>query len=77
VRGRVMGIYLLVFIGSGSLGGPLLGAVDQYYGPRVGMLLAGVVPGLAMIAVALRLRRVGGLRLRLQTHNPLIAVVDR
>jgi MFS family permease len=55
VRGRVMGVYLLVFIGSGALGGPLLGAIDQHLGPRYGMLLAGLVPGLATATMALGL----------------------
>jgi MFS family permease len=55
VRGRVMGVYLLVFIGSGALGGPLLGVIDQHLGPRYGMLLAGLVPGLATATIALGL----------------------
>jgi len=75
VRGRVMGVYLLVFIGSGALGGPLLGAVDQHLGPRTGMLLAGLVPGLATLLVALGLSRAGGLRVRVQARR--IAVVPR
>ncbi|HTZ44609.1 MAG TPA: MFS transporter [Jatrophihabitans sp.] len=77
VRGRVMGLYLLVFIGSGSVGGPLLGAIDQHLGPRVGMLLAGLVPGVAMLLVAFGLSRSGRLRLRLQRVTPLIAVIPR
>ena len=32
IRGRVMGVYLLVFIGSGAVGGPLLGYIDQRLG---------------------------------------------
>jgi hypothetical protein len=50
-----MGVYLLVFIGSGALGGPLLGVIDQHLGPRYGMLLAGLVPGLATATIALGL----------------------
>jgi MFS family permease len=57
IRGRVMGLYLLVFIGSGALGGPLLGGVDQHLGPHVGMLLAGVVPAIATLLVTLTLAR--------------------
>ena len=77
LRGRVMGLYLLVFIGSGAVGGPLLGAVDEHLGPRAGMLLAGLLPGLVMLLVALRLRRAGRLRVRVQAGTPLIAVVSR
>jgi hypothetical protein len=34
LRGRVVGLYLLVFIGSGAIGGPIVGTIDQHYGPR-------------------------------------------
>jgi MFS family permease len=77
LRGRVMGLYLLVFIGSGAVGGPLLGAIDEHLGPRAGMLLAGLLPGIVMLLVALRLRRAGRLRVRVQAGAPLIAVVSR
>jgi len=77
LRGRVMGLYLLVFIGSGAIGGPVLGAIDQHFGPRTGMLLAGLVPGLVLLGVAGRLAHDGGLRLRLQSSTPPVAVVPR
>jgi MFS family permease len=55
IRGRVMGVYLLVFIGGAALGGPLLGLVDQHLGPRTGMLLAGAVPAIATALIAAKL----------------------
>ena len=55
IRGRVMGIYLLVFIGGAAVGGPLLGFVDEHAGPRAGMLLAGAVPAVAITLIAARL----------------------
>ncbi len=55
IRGRVMGVYLLVFIGSGALGGPLLGWFDEALGPRTGMLLSGAIPAVATVLVALKL----------------------
>jgi MFS family permease len=55
IRGRVMGIYLLVFIGGAAIGGPLLGLVDQHIGPRAGMLLAGAVPAVATALIAAKL----------------------
>jgi MFS family permease len=51
IRGRVMGVYLLVFIGSGAVGGPLLGYLDQHLGPRAGMLLAGLAPAIVLACV--------------------------
>ena len=57
IRGRVMGIYLLVFIGGAAAGGPLLGLVDEHAGPRAGMLLAGAVPAVATALIAAKLTR--------------------
>jgi MFS family permease len=83
IRGRVMGVYLLVFIGSGSIGGPIIGAIDQHLGPRIGMLLAGVIPAIAIVAVAVKLAHDGRLRLTVRPlHGAenslrLLAVVPR
>ena len=69
IRGRVMGVYLLVFIGSGAIGGPLLGYIDQHLGPRAGMLLAGLAPAIVLALVCQRLAHETGLRLRWQPHT--------
>lgn len=57
IRGRVMGVYLLVFIGSAAIGGPLLGTADQHLGPRIGMFVAGAVPAIATVFVGARVAR--------------------
>lgn len=53
MRGRVMGIYMLVMVGCGAIGGPLLGYADESLSPRIGLLLSGVVPGTALTCVAI------------------------
>jgi len=58
IRGRVMGMYLLVFIGSAAIGGPLLGAADEHLGPRIGMLLSGAVPAIATVLVGAKVARI-------------------
>lgn len=63
LRGRVAGIYNLVFIGGGAVGGPLVGWIDENYGGRIGLLLAGLLPAAATIVVAATLARSGRLRL--------------
>ncbi|HEU4946179.1 MAG TPA: MFS transporter [Kribbella sp.] len=63
LRGRVAGIYNLVFIGGGAIGGPLVGWIDEHYGARTGLLLAGLIPATATVAIAIRLARSGRLRL--------------
>ena len=41
MRGRVMALYSVVFLGSTPIGGPLAGWLSQAYDPRVALLLAG------------------------------------
>ncbi|MEU4602082.1 MFS transporter [Kribbella sp. NPDC023972] len=71
LRGRVSGIYNLVFIGGGAIGGPLVGFLAQTWGARSSLLLSGLIPAVATIAIALRLRRDGRFRLVLiRTRSP-------
>jgi MFS family permease len=42
MRGRVMALYSVVFLGSTPIGGPLVGWLSQTYDPRVALLLAGI-----------------------------------
>ncbi|MBN9619102.1 MAG: MFS transporter, partial [Actinobacteria bacterium] len=58
--GRIMGIYILVSLGTAALGGPLVGYVDHAAGPRVGYLLAAAVPAVVLMVIWLTtLRRPG------------------
>jgi len=42
MRGRVMALYSVVFLGSTPIGGPLAGWLSQAYDPRVALLLAAI-----------------------------------
>lgn len=42
MRGRVMAIYSVVFIGSTPIGAPIVGALAELAGPRAGLVLAAV-----------------------------------
>jgi MFS family permease len=42
MRGRVMALYSIVFLGSTPIGGPLAGWLSQAFDPRVALALAGV-----------------------------------
>nr|WP_261994547.1 MFS transporter [Streptomyces sp. me109] len=63
MRGRVMALFMMVFVGGTPLGAPLVGWVTDAYGPRVGFALGGLVSAAAATGVGLVLARVGGLRL--------------
>jgi MFS family permease len=43
MRGRVMALYTVVFLGSTPIGGPIAGWVGQHLGPRVGLAGGGVI----------------------------------
>jgi MFS family permease len=51
-RGRVMGLYMLAFIGGTPIGAPIIGVVTSQFGPRVGMGICGAIPALAAVVVA-------------------------
>ena len=40
MRGRVMALYAIVFLGSTPIGGPLVGWLSEATGPRAGLVLA-------------------------------------
>ena len=52
LRGRVMGLYMLAFIGGTLIGAPLIGALTSQFGARVGMTVCGCVPALAAVVMA-------------------------
>lgn len=64
VRGRVMGLYMLVFLGGTPLGSPLVGWAAEQFGARVGLIGGGVISAAAAVGVALLLARTRGARLR-------------
>jgi MFS family permease len=59
MRGRVMALYSIVFLGSTPIGGPLAGWLAQAYDPRVALLLAAVAGLSAAWAAHVSLARVG------------------
>jgi MFS family permease len=57
VRGRVMGLYMLVFLGGTPLGAPLVGWAAEQFGARMGLIGGGVISALAAAIAALLLAR--------------------
>ena len=64
MRGRVMGLYLLVFLGGAPLGSPLVGWVGQAFGPRISLIAGGLISAGAAVVVALLLAHSRSLRVR-------------
>lgn len=57
MRGRVMGLYMLLFLGGTPLGAPLLGLLGQKLGGRAPTVVGGAASVLAVLVVVLLLRR--------------------
>ena len=79
MRGRVMALFMMVFMGGTPLGAPVVGWITDAYGPRVGFAIGGVISALAAVTVGLALARVGGLRLSVGWHrgHPQVRFVPR
>jgi MFS family permease len=52
IRGRMMGIYMLVFTGGTPIGAPIIGAITSHFGARLGMFVCGAIPAAAAVILA-------------------------
>ncbi|MGP4092068.1 MFS transporter, partial [Streptomyces sp. KR55] len=79
MRGRVMALYMMVFLGGSPVGAPIVGWITDTYGPRVGLASGGAVAALAAITIGLILARAGGLRLSVgwNSGHPRVRFVPR
>jgi MFS family permease len=57
MRGRVMGLFAVVFLGTTPIGGPLVGWIAEQLGPRAALAIAAGVTAAAGAVVFLALRR--------------------
>jgi MFS family permease len=64
VRGRVMGLYMLVFLGGTPLGSPLVGWAAEQFGARMSLIVGGVISAVAAVGVAVVLARMRGMPAR-------------
>ncbi|MGW2325458.1 MFS transporter [Streptomyces sp. NPDC001700] len=79
MRGRVMSLFMMVFVGGTPIGGPLIGWVTDTWGARVGFAVGGLISAIAAVVVGLALARAGGLRLKVawRRGHPQVAFVPR
>jgi MFS family permease len=64
MRGRVMGLYMLVFLGGAPLGSPMVGWVAEQFGPRMSLLAGGVISAAAAGVIGLLVARRRGVGAR-------------
>jgi MFS family permease len=64
MRGRVMGLYMLVFLGGAPIGAPLAGWVAEVFGPRISVVAGGAISAVAAVVIGLVLAHRRGVRTR-------------
>jgi len=62
MRGRVMAFWSMAFLGSTTIGGPIIGCICQYVGPRWGLTVGGLAALVAAVLGAITLRKVHSLK---------------
>ncbi|MET9255700.1 MFS transporter [Streptomyces sp. NPDC048182] len=79
MRGRVMSLYMMVFMGGSPIGAPIVGWVTDTYGARVGFAAGGTVSAVSAVVIGIVLARLGGLRLAVGWHggHPRVRVEPR
>ena len=79
MRGRVMALFMMVFMGGTPVGAPIVGWITDAYGPRVSFALGGVIAALAAATIGVILARIGDLRLSFDWNHghPSVAFVPR
>lgn len=70
LRGRIMGLYMVVFTGGTPIGAPIIGAVTNELGARTGMAVCGALPAVAAVALVLLRWRAALTRWRLRRPSP-------
>jgi MFS family permease len=74
MRGRVMALWSVAFLGSTPIGGPIVGFVGQHAGPRWGLVLGGVA---ALVAGAIGFNTLRGHRAAAIDATPERVTIDR
>jgi len=80
LRGRVMSLYMLVFMGGTPLGSIAVGAIVERWGAPMGLVVSGAVCAIATAGCAIIAARQRGVSLRLDLHRGAtrhLAVVPR
>lgn len=70
MRGRVMALYMLVFLGTNPLGAPAIGWLAEHFGARTSLVLGGVVSALAAVVVGAVAARGSAVRPALRRARP-------
>ena len=77
MRGRVMALYMAIFMGGTPLGAPLIGWIGATWGPRWTILVGTIAVALALVGATIYLMRSESLSIRYQLHGRPHVLVTR
>ncbi len=69
MRGRVMALYMAIFMGGTPVGAPLIGWIAEQFGPRWTIGIGAVAVGLVLVAVSVWLARVENVRVSYESQR--------
>ncbi len=76
MRGRVMALYMAIFMGGTPLGAPMIGWIGDVFGARWTILVGSLAVGLAAVAAILYVMRTDRLTVTLERHPWHLQVVS-
>lgn len=77
MRGRVMALYMAIFMGGTPAGAPLIGWVAEQFGPRWTIGIGAVAVGLALVGVSIWLARAENVRVSYESQrHPRVIVTS-
>jgi len=69
MRGRVMALYMAIFMGGTPVGAPVIGWIGDAWGPRWTIGIGTIAVGLSLVAVAVWVARRQNVAVTFQTHD--------
>lgn len=69
MRGRVMALYMAIFMGGTPAGAPMIGWVSEQFGPRWTVAVGSIAVGLSLVAVSFWLARSENVRVSYESHR--------
>lgn len=69
MRGRVMALYMAIFMGGTPLGAPLIGWIGEVWGPRWTIGIGTVAVGLALVAMSFWVARRENVQVSFESHR--------
>jgi MFS family permease len=77
MRGRVMALYLAIFMGGTPVGAPVIGWVGEEFGARWTILLGGIVSVITALLAVVWLQRTGRVRIGAKASWPFVVFEER